>query len=132
MANPNELPLLRNDKLIFMDTSKAPLPGGIVPCLLCTKPFVMPVFLGEPDQVCPECAVTYSDAARVICKKCNITIGRAVPKILENGYYIRPRSVLHSNSCNICRPGLVESTIIEIDQWQKTIRPNKIIVPMRR
>ena len=132
MSKPEELPLLRNDGLIWIDTARAPTPNGIVPCLLCTKPFVMPVFIGEPDQICPECHVTYKDSARVICKKCGITIGRVVSKILENGYYVRPRSVLHSNSCNICQPGLNESTIIEIDQWQRHIRQSKVIVPMRR
>lgn len=132
MADPKELPLLRNDKLIFMDTGRAPLPGGIVPCLLCTKPFVMPIFLGEPDQVCGECQHTYKDAARVVCRKCNITIGRVVAKVLDNGFFIRPKSVLHSNYCNVCKPGIAASTITEIDEWEKNLRPKKIFVPMRR
>ena len=127
-----ELPYLRGDRLLFQDTSGVPIPNSIVSCLLCTKPFLMLPFIGEPDQICPECHVTYKDSARVICKKCGITIGRVVSKILENGYYVRPRSVLHSNSCNICQPGLNESTIIEIDQWQRHIRQSKVIVPMRR
>jgi hypothetical protein len=132
MTDPYSLPLLRQDRLIWQDTSRAPTSGGIYPCLLCEKPFVMGVFLGEPDQICEECASTYRDAARVICNKCRITIGRVVSKILDNGFYIRPRTVLHSNYCNVCRPGLNASTIMEIDEWQKNVRPNKIFVPMRR
>ena len=126
------LPELRQDKLIFQDTSRTPLPGGIVPCLLCTKPFIMPVFIGEPDQICEECRITYKDAARVICTRCKITIGRVVPKMLDCGYFIRPMSVLHSNACNVCKPGLQQSTVIEIDKWMRQNKPKKIIVTARR
>ena len=123
-----KLPVLRNDKLIFEDTSSKPLPGAIVPCLMCTKPFLMGVFIGEPDQVCPECYKTYGDTAKVICAKCRVTICRLVPKVLENGFYIRPKAVLHSNACNVCRPGLAESHIVEIAEWQRRMRPGKLII----
>jgi len=86
-------------------------------------------YVGEPDQICPECWTTYKDAARVICFHCKVTICRLIPKILDNGYYIRPRSVLHSSACNICQPGLRQSVIIEIDEWQTHMMPKKIIVP---
>lgn len=125
------LALLRNDRLLFEDTSGPPRPNSIVPCLLCTKPFWMGIFIGEPDQVCPECKQTYADAARIICAKCKITIARARPKVLENGFYVRPRAVLHSDACNICKPGLRESIITEIDEWERTRRPGRIIVPMK-
>jgi hypothetical protein len=92
----------------------------------------MPVFVGEPDQTCPDCQKTYGDTAKVICSKCRITIGRVVAKVLDNGYYIRPKAVLHSDCCNICKPGVVESTIVEVDNWQRTIRPQKIIIPATR
>ena len=124
----DKLPMLRQDRLLWQDTGKQPLPGSIVPCLLCCKPYVQSMYIGEADQLCPDCQRTYSDAARVICVRCNITIGRAVPKILDNGYYVRPRSILHSTACNICQPGLNSSTIVEIDEWQRTMRPSKLIV----
>lgn len=130
----SKLPVLKaTNRLRFVDTSKAPLPGAIVPCLLCAKPFLMGVFIGDPDQTCPECQKVYGDTARVICVRCRppVTICRLVPKILENGYYIRPRAVLHSNACNICRPGLTESSIIEIEEWERTRRPAKLIVSSR-
>ena len=129
MDNWKKLPILRDDALIFEDTSGLPVPGDIVPCLLCTKPFMMRMYTGAPDQVCPECWETYKDAARVLCWKCKVTICRLVPKVLDNGYYIRPRAVLHSSACNICEPGLSQSVIIEIDEWQRRVRPGKIIVP---
>ena len=119
---------IRNDSLRFQDTSTAPLPFGIVPCLLCVKPFMMPPFVGTPDQVCPECFSTYRETARVICRHCKLTIGRVVPKLLDNGFYIRPKAVLHSDSCNCCRPGLEQSEIIEIAEWQRHVRQPKIIV----
>lgn len=131
--NWKELPVLRNDKLVFEDTSKAPLPGGICPCLLCGKPFLMGFFIGEPDQICPECWKLYGDTARVVCATCQppVTICRLVPKVLENGFYIRPKAVLHTNACNICKRGLRESVIVEIEEWERTRRRGKLILPMR-
>ena len=123
---PNELTPI--EELRFLDTTSTPVPGAVVPCLLCAKPFVMRPFIGEPDQVCGECWKTYNECARVICKNCRVTIGRVVPKVLESGFRIRPRMILHSSACNICRPGLTESTIIEIDEWEQTRRNKKIIV----
>jgi hypothetical protein len=95
----------------------------------CGKPFLMRKYVGIPDQICPECWEQYKDAAIIICWKCKITICRAVPKVLDSGFYIQPRMVLHSSACNICEPGLKESIIIEIDEWIKRIRPKKIILP---
>jgi hypothetical protein len=128
----SKLPVLRNDKLLFQDTSMAPLPGGIVPCLLCCKPFIMGFFVGTPDQLCPECENLYKDTAKVICVRCRppVTICRLVPKILDNGFYIRPKSVLHSDCCNICKPGLTVSSILEIEEWERKRRPNKLILPV--
>ena len=128
MSDWQKLPQLRNDKLLFEDTSGAPKAHAIVPCLLCTKPFLMLPFIGVPDQVCPECEKTYKDAAKVVCNVCHITICRLVPKVLENGFYIRPKTVLHSDCCNVCKPGLSESSVIEIEKWQRMLRPGKIII----
>ncbi len=121
---------LRDDKLIFTDSSKPALPGAICPCLLCTKPFVMGVFIGEPDQICPECAKTYADTAKIVCAGCasKAVICRVAPGRLDNGFNIWPRSVLHSTRCNICSPGLRESTIVEIVTWEQTCRPSKLIL----
>lgn len=124
-----QLPILRNDKLLFENTADAAIPGTIAPCLLCCKPFLVRPYIGSSDQLCPECWKTYDETARVICSKCNITVCRALPKILDCGYYIRPRSVLRIDACNICRPGLKESVILEIDSWIRNIRGKKIILP---
>lgn len=127
-----KLPILGADnKLLFQDTVSLPIPGRIVPCLMCTKVFIMRPYSGTPDQVCPECWMTYRDCARVICSRCQpaATICRLLPKVLDNGYYIQPRSILHSSACNVCQPGLTVSTIVEIDNWMKRIRPGKIIIP---
>jgi len=124
---------LRGDKLLFQDTGAIPIPNSILPCLLCEKPFWMLPFIGVPDQLCPECQVTYNDTARVVCSRCSppVTICRLVPKVLESGFYIRPRSVLHSNACNVCRRGLRESSIVEIEEWERTRRPGKLIITAR-
>jgi len=107
-----------------------PLPGKILPCLMpgCGKPFLMRPYTGSPDQICPECEVNYRDCARILCSKCNVTICRAMPKVLENGFYIKPRMVLHVDCCNICKPDLTVSNIIEIQQYEKLTRPKKIII----
>jgi hypothetical protein len=133
-----KLPVLENRKLLFTDTVSIPRPGRIVPCLLCRKPFVMRMFRGEPDQICGECWKTYDEAARVVClgqgghPHAPVTICRLVPKVLDNGFYIRPRMILHSDACNVCRPGLTQSSIIEIERWERTRREPKIIVPFGR
>jgi len=120
--------------LRLIDTSCKPLPGTIVPCLMCCKPFLMRKYSGVPDQVCPECFDTYRDCASVICVKCRVVIGRVEPKMLKNGFYIRPNSVLHIDQCNVCsgckRGDDTVSTVLEIDQHEKLIgfKPS-IIVP---
>ena len=131
MTDWNSLPVLRNDALLWEDTSGSPLPGKIVPCLLCMKPYLMRPFVGVPDQVCPECWETYKDAAKVICWKCRVVICRLVPKVLDNGFYLRPRAVYHADACNICKPEIKKSIIIEIDEWEKHIRPKKLILPFK-
>ena len=123
-----KLPVLRDDKLLFLDTSGYPLPGKIVPCLMCMEPFIMRKFIGEPDQICPECHKTYDECAVVVCVKCRITICRLKPSVLDNGYTIQPRQVLHSNSCNICFPGVKESHLVEVEQWERVVRPKKVIL----
>jgi hypothetical protein len=130
MSDWRNLPSIRNDSLVFEDTSIIPQPGTIVPCLLCTKPFIMRMFTGAPDQVCPECWETYKDAARIICWKCKVTIMRVKPGKTDSGYNIPRRAVLHASGCNICQEGLKTCQIIEITEWLKHSREAKIIVPM--
>lgn len=123
------LPTIPGFELLFTDTATLPVPGKIVPCLLCTKPFIMRPYSGAADQICPECWKTYKDTAKLVCANCKTTICRVVPKVLDNGFYIRPRSVLHVDKCNVCSPGIIMSKIIEIDAWEKTVRSPKIIIP---
>ena len=128
-----DLPILTNNKILFKKVTADPaLPGNIVPCLMCGKPFLMPQFIGAPDQLCEECRRTYADTAQVVCTKCKAVICRIAPKLLQSGYYIRPHSILHVSACGICSPGLKESSIWEIDQWEKTRYRGRIIVPFGR
>ena len=119
--------ILEANKLLFMDTSGYPLPGKVVPCLLCAEPFIMRKFTGHPDQICGECSKTYHECAVVYCSKCKVVICRLGPTVLDTGYRIKPREVLHSNACNICAPGIKESYILEIDAWERLVRPRKVI-----
>lgn len=119
--------------LRLSDNSVAPLPNGVYQCLLCAKPFLMGVFLGEPDQVCPECMVAFEEYAKVVCATCpgHVTIARLKPgRVAECDYEIRKRSVLHSDGCNICRPGLKESVIIEIRTFIDHHRRGKLYIPV--
>jgi len=122
---------LYNSALEFADTSKPALPGRICPCLLCGKPFIMRVYIGEPDQICSECWTIYKDCAKLVCTKCRVTICRVRPKVLDNGFYIKPKSVLHTNACNVCKPGLTVSDIVEIKEWERQVKPKKIIIAKR-
>lgn len=115
------------ESLRMQDTSARPAPHAIVRCLLCGDPFMMLPYIGEPDQICPRCAKDYEEMARVICSKCRVTIARLHPGITESGYVVRPKTVLHVDACNICRPGLQVSTILEVAEWERLYRPKKII-----
>lgn len=119
---------LYNSVFKFADNSTPANPGSIALCLLCYKPFVMRFFTGEPDQICSECWESYKDCAKLICNRCKVTIARVIPKVLDNGYYIRPKSILHIDACNICKPGLLISDVIEIKKWENEVRPKKIIM----
>ena len=126
-----DLPILTGGKIkvskVFPDPA---LPGNIVPCLMCGKPYLMPYFIGTPDQLCGECMKTYADTAKVICRKCKAVICRLKPKMLASGFYIRPHSLLHVEACGICRPGLKESAIEEIEEWERErVRGRIILLP---
>jgi len=132
-GDPNwrNLPHIADDRFMFMDTSQPAQPGKLTVCLMCAKPFIMPNFIGHADQICGECRKTYADAAILVCRHCRVTICRIAPKVLDNGFYIRPRSILHTDKCNVCAPGLMVSTILEIAEWMQNTRQAKpvIIVP---
>lgn len=127
-----DLPVLTNGAIRFSKVSPDPaLPGNIVPCLMCGKPYLMPYFVGTPDQLCGECIKTYADTAKVICRKCKAVICRLKPKMLASGFYIRPHGILHVEACGICRPGLRESSIQEIEEWERARGRGRIILPPR-
>lgn len=127
-----DLPVLTGNAIRFSKVHPDPaLPGNIVPCLMCGKPFLMPYFIGTPDQLCGECIKTYADTAKVICSKCKVVICRLVPKLLSSGFYIRPHGILHVDACGICRPGLKESVIREIEEWERLRGRGRIILPPR-
>ena len=127
-----DLPVLTGNAIRFSKVQPDPaLPGNIVPCLMCGKPFLMPHFIGTPDQLCGECLKTYADTAKVICSKCKVVICRLVPKLLSSGFYIRPHGILHVDACGICRPGLRESVIREIEEWERLRGRGRIILSPR-
>jgi len=130
--NYEDLPKLTDGKIRYSKVRPDPaLPGNIVPCLMCGKPYLMPYFVGTPDQLCGECLKTYADTAKVICRKCKAVICRLKPKMLSSGFYIRPHSLLHVEACGICRPGLRESVIQEIEEWERARGRGRIILPPR-
>ena len=125
-----DLPRLTNNKILFKKVHADPaLPGNIVQCLMCGKPFLMPYFIGTPDQLCGECMKTYADTAKVICSKCKVVVCRLMPKMLSNGFYIRPHGIPHIDMCGVCNPGIKESVIREIDQWDRMRGRGRIILP---
>jgi hypothetical protein len=122
---------IRDLSLVY-DSSLPPLPGKIVPCLMCIKPFLMRRYSGMPDQICPECFTTYMDCARIVCVRCKVVIARVKPEVLESGFYIKPRAILHADACNVCSPGIQASTVIEIGQYERSVgRTRSTVVPIR-
>lgn len=128
--NFEDVPRLSNNSILFKKVKADPaLPGNIVPCLMCGKPFIMPPFIGTPDQLCGECLKTYADTAKVICSTCKAVVCRLTPKLLPSGYYIRPHSILHIKGCGVCNPGTTSSVITEIDEWERMKGRGRIILP---
>lgn len=128
-----DIPRLTGNAVLFKKVKADPaLPGNIVPCLMCGKPFIMPPFIGQPDQMCGECLRTYADTAKVVCRGCKAVVCRLKPALLPCGYAIRPHSVLHVKACMVCRPNLQESVIEEIDEWERTRGRGKLILPFGR
>lgn len=108
-----------------------PDPEGSLRCLVCAKLYEPSLGIGKIDQVCPDCRNTMNGTAKLVCARCGLTICRIAPNVLDNQFVIRPNAVLHSDWCNICQPGLSESTVVEIDLWNKAKRPKKTLVTAR-
>ena len=125
-----KLPDLTDERFIGLDLSRPPEPGKMAVCLLCAKPFIMPLYIGEPDQACPSCMHEYRETAKIVCTRCKRVIARQRPKLLDCGFYIRPRMILHTDKCNNCCPGLLVSKVIEIDEYMKRHFVPKTIVPV--
>lgn len=131
-----KLPSVREtDPTLFMDTVKDPEPYTEAVCLLCTKKFEMLPSSGQPDPVCPECWRTYHECAIVICRGCRTIIGKITPKVLENGYIVQKRQLLHTKVCFNCavlatEQGYPKTEIVEIKEWEERQRPTKLILPM--
>lgn len=122
-----------DELVLHADTSQKPIPGEIVPCLMCAKPLIMRPYVGVPDQICPECLETYNECAKLVCQRCGVVVARVKPSVTDSGYRVRKRAILHIDFCNVCFQGeeLLYSTVIEIDQWEKaTGRQNKLYIPV--
>jgi hypothetical protein len=138
MADWNNIPTL--DRLRLTDSSKYPLPGTIVLCLMCGKPFLMRRYSGYPDQVCPECYGTYRDCASLHCSVCKVVVAKVKPSVLPSGFYVRPGAVLHLDHCPICRPPRSDikegdvacmATVVEIRRYEEQFGASrKILVAM--
>jgi len=128
MANPL---LTAKEKLQLIDNSKNAKANTIAYCLLCAKPFMVPVYSGAFEQLCPECKKTYRDCAVLVCKNCNAVIARIAPTKTDSGYVIKKGQVLHADKCNICSPGLTTSTVLEIKEWEDHIREKKLWLPLK-
>ena len=118
--------------LWLQDNSALPKAGTLLSCLMCGKPFLMQIYAGVPDQICPECYVTYRDCASLCCVKCRVVVAKVKPGVGETGFYTRPRTVLHIDRCNICDPDVTESVIIEVDEWYRRVgKDRKLILPLK-
>lgn len=109
------------EKPVTTDPRK-PRIGSMVPCAICNKVFRVPMYKGTMDPVCGDCFKTYRDTATLVCRRCNVVVGRIVSKMLDCGFYVQPRMTLHTDKCGICDEGIKESTIVEVEHWMKNNR----------
>lgn len=113
-----------------------PRAGSIQKCLMCAKPFQMLFYVGDVDQICPECFVTYKDCAKIACRKCKEVVARINPGKIPSGFVIRPGDHLHTDKCGICHTDLTDkvwsSTVEEISEWERRNGRGRIILPMRQ
>ena len=107
-----------------------PAPLSTAHCVMCRKPFIVPLYTGVYDPVCGECFKTYMDTAKVVCAACGNVVGRVVPGVKDCGYEVKAREVLHTNKCSLCCPDIATSTILEIDMWMQYNREPVLYSPV--
>lgn len=109
------------EHVLKFDTSKPPKVGDPYPCLRCVKLFVTPMYVGAFDGLCQDCRKLYGECATIICKRCRMAVCKVTPKLLDNGYYIAKRAVLHIPCCGVCKR-MKEHDYTEIEEittWQR-------------
>lgn len=95
-------------------------------CEACGKLFVPQLWLPEgSDKLCDECRKTYMDCAKIYCLVCNKIVGRVEPKVTENGFYVKPRAILHVRHCPDCDPLAGSAEIVEIEEYLQKLNRGK-------
>jgi hypothetical protein len=94
-----------------------PTIGSYIPCAICKELFQVPFYKGTMDPICGKCFVTYNETAKLVCQRCNVIVGRIVPKMLDCGFYVQPKAILHTDKCSLCDEKIKESTIVEVKEW---------------
>jgi hypothetical protein len=97
---------------------RLPVPGEEVVCLLCGRKFEMRMYIGIPDQSCPECFKSLRECAKLHCAKCGLLVAKLAPKKLDCGFEIKPGMSLRVDACSSCVPDIKESKVLEITKWK--------------
>lgn len=83
--------------------------------------------LSNNQFMCKECTELYKDAATIVCATCGAHVAKVVPGVIDCGYDIKPKEVLHVDKCINCCEDVTVSEILEITEWQKHNKPKLYI-----
>ena len=117
------------DKIKEVFNELPPVPDEQLPPLLCNtqgqcefcKKFIpitsMAVLdsgiISAQEPLCPECAGTFKEQARIICIPCKQVVLWVDPHKEKLGFEFKARHCYHVNECPSCKEGITHTRILE-------------------
>jgi hypothetical protein len=65
------------------------------------------------EPLCPECAKTFTDQARVVCIPCKMVVLWVDPHKENTGFEFKRKHVYHVEACPVCREGTTQTKVLE-------------------
>ena len=123
------------DRIVEIETGRGcPRQQG---CSFCTEPIKHSVQWRKAEHIIEEAKRLLdlgAQALRLGKQSCMYSYKAGGPDKIEallRGLSALKPAVLHLDKCNVCAPGLTESIVIEIDQWEQTVgRKKRLFIPV--